>query len=123
MRNQRTDDGQPVPIHHIRPDEPREVDGQPALTFYGARGVTLAADSKAALAKMSEDPATGRRRFWVKAVKSGVDRGRFYNPQSPTFSARNEYEFREVKAEAFDLFVRFLQTGNPLNIRGAERCI
>jgi hypothetical protein len=123
MHDQRTDDGRSVPIHHIRPEEPRVVDGPLVVTFFGARGVVIDSDSKAALAKESHDPATGRRRYWVKAVKSGPDRGRLYNPQSPTFSPRNEYEFREVKADAFDLFMRFLRTGNPLNVRGAERCI
>lgn len=75
----------------------------------------------------------GTQRYYVKVSKQGNDAGLFVNPGSMWFIGLNErkfdkrtraksvYEFKQVKKEVFDLYIRFLQTKNQGFLRWAER--
>lgn len=84
------------------------------------------------VAKTSHDAATDRSRFWIKFCTAGAEMGRMYNPLSPMFIpasqnryhahlGKSQYEFKEVKKEAFEAYVRFMETENPIHLRHAER--
>lgn len=99
---------------------------------YGTSGAEVESTSAGALAKATTDNETGNARYWLKYATGGPDAGHLYNPQSPTFNAgqarrfrpesgRAQYEFRRVTKESFDLYLRFLRTGNLANLRQAER--
>ena len=75
-----------------------------------------------------------RKRFWIKFCTSGSNAGHMLNPHAPDFSmaslgkrvqafGKDLYEFRPVKEEAFKLYMKYLETKNPLNIKGAERVV
>ena len=131
-RNQSISVKQEEGVFRPDPNKPDVVNGAVEVTAYGLGGKEVDVDSSEALAKKSFDPATGVTRYWLKRATAGPDAGRLYNPQSPTFNAdaakrvrndmgRGQYEFRKATAEAFELYLRFLVTGNPTHIRQAER--
>lgn len=45
------------------------------------------------------------------------------NPRRMTQGGRRLYEFRAVRQEAFDCYLRFLRTNNVVHLRHAERCV
>lgn len=105
----------------------RDVKGQehelpcppsPVVIGYGERGQEVAADDLKCVAKRSFDPSTKTTRF---LVKRGND-GSFYDPNLTMFSRKSPYYFRAVGKEAFELYLKFLKTGNAAYVRCAERC-
>lgn len=120
-------------LHRIRPGAADLVGGPVEVTAYAWGGKEVPPDGPLALAKECLDPATGRRSHWLKRATVGRESGMLYNPQSPNFDARaagaahgpsgrDRYEYRRATPEAFALYLRFLATGNPTNLRNAERC-
>jgi hypothetical protein len=116
----------------IRPEQKSAVDGEIVVTGYSMAGNVIDAKSDDCVAKKAYDPATTRTRHWVKRATAGADAGNLFNPHSPDFNpdavnrvhhamGRGQYEFRPVTSECFDLYMRFLTTGNVNSLRYAER--
>lgn len=108
------------------------VDGEVEIIGYGPGGKVLPVTAVECLARKSFDPATGVYRFWLKRATAGPEQGTLYNPHSPMFEkastqrvyshlGRGQYEFFKVSQEAFDSYLMFLKTGNPIHLRQAER--
>lgn len=71
---------------------------------------------------------------FIKAETFGISGGMFLNPTSMWFDSdrKNEtisrtgkerFQFKKVSQEAFDLYIKFLKTGNVAYLRNAERMI
>lgn len=99
---------------------------------YGPGGKEVSPEDPGALACETFDPNTGRTSHWAKRSTRGLDAGRLYNPQSPTFNrdvarafhgynGRPQYEWRKASAESFRLYKLFLETGVLVHLRHAER--
>jgi hypothetical protein len=111
-----------APINKALPVEPQE---NPANTGYTASAETCPLDSKAAVAKQ-----IGSKRYAKRATR-GIEAGCLYNPDSAmgdharfhSDRGQDQYEFVEVTTEAFDAYLRFLRSKNPVHLRHAERAI
>ena len=110
----------------------QSIDDEIETTGYGLGGFEIDPNCDDALAKVVTDKKTGRSSYWLKRATSGPDSGNLFNPQSPTFNAqaakrfhsamnRGQYVYRKASKDSFELYLKFLQTGNPLNLRNAER--
>ena len=97
---------------------------------YGDNLTEVDPDSEACLAKRVTDHVTGTTRYFAKEARVGPDSGRLWNSSSPNYDPRlrapayrgcKAYEFRSVSKEAFDYFLRFLETHNPSHVHHAER--
>lgn len=91
---------------------------------YAAGGVQVERDAKGCLAY-----AAGTRRF-VMTGTHGLRAGRFFNPaeddageiaEVSRASGRKKFEFRLVSDSTYELYVRFLSSGNPSYLLQAER--
>lgn len=98
------------------------------MTGYDAAGSELAAGEPACVAKSSFNPDTKRTRFWVKAATYGRESGSFFNPcehslggRGNSRTSRPEFDWRTVTPAAFDMYIKFLRSGNPAHLRQAER--
>ncbi len=103
---------------------------EPVVTGYTEGAAEIDPASPRCFAKKSVDQATKTTRFFIKRATSGPESGSFYNPNSASFGhasmgrqpdGRGAYEFRPVAQEAFELYLRFLMTGNTAYVRCAER--
>ncbi len=122
-----------MPEHFIiNPNLPDLVDGKPEVTGYGFGCKVIETTSGACLAKKSFDPATKQTMYWLKRATVGGDAGKLFNPHSPNFSeiganrifdavGRGQYEFYKASQDSFDAYLRFLESGNILHLRHAER--
>lgn len=70
--------------------------------------------------------------YLIKQGTRGAETGLLYNHMSPTFeertqnrlhseTGRRQFEFVKVKKEVFDLYLQFLESGNLIYLRKAER--
>ncbi len=109
-----------------------QVDGPTIVVGHGPDGKAIDPASPLCVAKKATDPATGLSNHWLKRASTGPDAGLLFNPYSPNYDrdqarafhghlGRAQYEFCRVSQEAFEAFVLFLQTGNLVHQRRAER--
>jgi hypothetical protein len=113
-----------IPIHHIKPEEAaaaKRAEEDPDVTAYSyeGHGAEVPAGSPKAAAKVVR--GVGQPRYSAKHVTTGMCRGHLYNPLSPSYSIRDQYEWKPVTKAAFDLYLRFLQTHNVVYARQAGR--
>lgn len=80
------------------------------------------------LCKESRNRARGTRRYFVKFSVAGVNAGRMVDPNDDQdlarrgdWTANGRFEFRPVEQAAYDLYLRFIKTGNPAYRLQAER--
>ncbi len=78
----------------------------------------------------STEEAGQKPRFWVAYCTHGNDSGGMRNPSSAFYVPQNDrighlgknrYEFREVTEESYSSYRLFLDTGNVVHLRQAER--
>lgn len=102
----------------------------PLKEGFNEKGVLVDYDSVECIAKKITDPETNRSRYFIKTNNGGPDAGHFYNPRSiygvasPSSRGRagmSSYIWRPVNVDAFDSYLRFLATQNPMHYREAER--
>lgn len=116
------------PIHTIHPEKERR---EPKANAYTLECEPCDPDAPEALAKRTVSESN-QIRYWIKRGMVGAETGFLFNPQSPLFDeltvnrfhaalGRGKYEFREVTQEAYELYLRFLRTGNTRDLRHAER--
>lgn len=100
--------------------------------FFGLDGHKSDTDFPGSIAKLSVDSENKSEKHFVKFATTGRDAGHMFDPHSPNFDktkleafyeqfGRSHYEFRKVSKAAFDAYMRFLESGNPLHLRHAER--
>jgi hypothetical protein len=89
---------------------------------YAWGGKSVDPDSPESLAKFVKDEFTGNVSYWLKRASVGIEAGKLYNPQSPTFGGKSKYVYRKANKESFDAFVKFLSPPNNVSyLRVAER--
>jgi len=66
----------------------------------------------------------------IRVCSPGPESGLFFNPQThekemlnkiDNYTGRERFFFRPISKESFDLYVKFLQTGNVSLLRNAQR--
>lgn len=114
------------PVHHIREVPAPKADDKPAAASAVAwGGGEVPADDPNAQAKAVRDATTGLTKYFVKKATQGVNANQMYNPTGLLFNAaavaRDRYEWKPVSQAAYDHYIRFLTTKNPLFLKHAER--
>lgn len=100
-----------------------------AEIYYDRRGNELLDDMGFSCAKKV---VSAREHYYVKQATGGIEQGRLFNPISPFYNegsetmsvkskGRSMYEYKKVKKEIFDLYIRFLKTQNSVHLKQAER--
>jgi hypothetical protein len=104
-------------------------------TGYDHRGGFRDPDSPECVAKMIHYPGTGQTHYYIRWVRTGLEAGTVLRCADPAFNAASElrkqakqmgsekYSFCKVKREAFEHYLKYLQTGNAVYARHAERVI
>jgi len=108
-------------VHTIKPAEPDVVQGAVTVDGFALGGKRVEPDAANCLAKRAKDCATSIERYWLKRATTGNNAGKLYNPNWPIHDSKAEYAFVKATKEAFDSYVRFLETDNPLFLHQAER--
>lgn len=94
---------------------------------YDLNGAPCDYESDAVVARFVRSP--NQVRHWVKSRAFGAYAGSLYDPNVPgndVASRRNgmpPFRFRQVNADAFASYLKFLGTKNPAHLRMAERNI
>lgn len=100
--------------------------------FYGFTGDEVTETDKNAVAKSLFFEDTKTSKFFVKVCSHGPESGLFFNPQVhhketlykfDNDKGRDRFSYRAVNKEAFDLYVKFLKTGNVSLLRNAQRSV
>jgi hypothetical protein len=99
------------------------------LAGYSFRGLPIDnPEAPECLCKKAKDPGTGTSRYFVKFVMAGSNAGNMIDPNDETdlkrrgdWTAAGHFGFRPVSQLAFDLYLKFLQTGNQAWRRQASR--
>ncbi len=107
-----------------------QYDAEPVLRGFGPGGLVADPDSEGCLAMSAIDPALGGEKYYLKRATTGPTAGSLYDPNGPLARdparpaghlGKGAYEFRRCTKDAFDAYLSFLQTGNTLHLRHAER--
>jgi hypothetical protein len=120
-----------VNINDFRVDKTKvlEADGERSIYRYDSEG-SLTDKDNIAVAKKSENEATGVAQYFIRFTPSGMNAGDPYDPQkqhqeeTKRFDATkggDKFPFRRVTEESFNHYIRFLRTGNPVHLRLAAR--
>lgn len=105
-----------------------------ATTGYAFGGKPIDPDAPACYAKVVDDPANKRPRYYVKVGTTGGDAGQMLNPYSGSFMPGDEakankmagtmrYQFKKINKEAFDFYLSFLKSRNAQFLRRAQRAL
>jgi len=111
---------------------PSVVNNEPEVIGYTIGAKKVKPDADNCVAKVATDLESGNSRYWLKRATSGLEAGRLFNPHGPGYTAasakrfwaetgKNQYEFRKATQESFELYMKFLESGNELHLRQAER--
>jgi hypothetical protein len=113
----------------IRKDEPLLADSAVLTAGYGEGGVGIDPGSDDCMAKEAFSKEPGKSRYFIRTSSAGSRAGSFFDveAQEPGDKRRREstgerrYEFRRVSKAAFDYYLHYLKTTNPVYLRLAER--
>ncbi len=108
-------------VHVINQDAGDIVHGQPTVLGFAMGGRQVSPDVRECVAKVATDPATKNKSYWLKRATNGMNAGKLYNPNWPINDDRAEYKFVKAPEDAFNLYVKFIETLNPLFLLQAER--
>lgn len=121
MQNQSTNVNENTNLHVINASKPN-YELPAVVTGYGLGGKEVDPESKECLAKQAFDTGTGGRKYWLKrATVHSMEAGLLYNPHSAYFDKNAPYSFAPSNPEAFNFYLKFLNTGNTIFISHAER--
>lgn len=115
-------------LHLIDPDKKEKI---AKTVYYNRAGQMAESDGPDTFAKTVSGIL---EQFYVKKSNERNTASRLLNPNAPFFQETTEgrnslrmgkplYEYRKVSRECFDLYLKFLSTGNASYLRSAERIL
>lgn len=99
--------------------------------YYTIGKVEVPEDGDEVFAKSTQNKR--EQRYWIKRATTGPDAGHLLNPwgihyqqgidnkRVSSFMGKRRYEYSSVTADAFEMYLNFLETRNELYFRQAER--
>lgn len=123
-----------IPVHRPYGETVSPVDSQVKSVGYDADDKEVPATDDSAVAKTVTDESTGRTTYYLKVATSGGEAGQLYNQQSPLHnpfgntrqlgrSGLNQYVFKKVAPQAFELYRSFLRSKSLVHFRQAQRML
>lgn len=100
------------------------------MIYYDFNGKEVDSENKSVVAKQLFFDETKTDKYLVRVCSHGPDSGLFFNPQIhekgginkiDTQTGREKFFFRPTNKDSFNLYVKFLQTGNISLLRNAQR--
>jgi hypothetical protein len=100
------------------------------MIFFDYKGEEVSPENKNIVAKQLFFEETKTFKYLVRVCSHGPESGLFFNPQThekemlnkiDNYTGRERFFFRPTSKESFDLYTKFLQTGNVSLLRNAQR--